>query len=59
MKKAEEITQEMQYDFDERCAIMEVDGSIPRKEAEWKALFWMRKVYGLKFTLEQFLEGRK
>ena len=45
--------------FRERAAIMEVDGSIPRKEAEWKALFWMRKVYGLKFTLEQFLEGRK
>ena len=59
MKKAEEITQEMQYDFDERCAIFEVDGQLTRKEAEWKALYWMQKTYGLEFTLPRLLEGRK
>jgi hypothetical protein len=53
------ISQEMQFDFDERCAIMEVDGNIPTKEAEWKALYWMQKVYGRKFTLNELLEGRE
>tara|TARA_R110000824_G_scaffold105948_3_gene250484 strand:+ start:401 stop:658 length:258 start_codon:yes stop_codon:yes gene_type:complete len=48
------ITEEMQFDFDERAAIMEVDGNQVRIQAEWKALYWMRKVYGLKFDLIDF-----
>lgn len=53
------ITKEMQFDFDERAGIFEYDGIFTRKEAEWKALYWMRKVYGLKFNMNHFVKGKK
>ena len=53
------ITQEMKFEFDERCAIFEVDGGFTRGTSEWKALNLMQKKYGTQFNMNDFKEETK
>ena len=48
------ITEEMIYEFDERAAIMEVDGKASREVAERKALGYMSTMYKQEFELGDF-----
>lgn len=38
--------EELTFEFDERRAIMEIDGGLSREDAEWEALQLMMKKYG-------------
>lgn len=59
MGRSMKITQEMKFEFDERCAIFEVDGGFTRGTSEWKALNLMQKKYGTQFNMNDFKEETK
>lgn len=48
------ITEEMQFDFNERCAIFEIDGKYERPEAQKRALDRINLKHGKKFELNDF-----
>jgi len=52
-----EFDEELQFDFDERRAIMEIDGGLSREDAEWEALKLIEKRYG--YSLEGKNEQKK
>lgn len=53
-KQSGKITQEMKFEFNERAAIKEYEGRMPRARAELEALQLMQWRYNRKFKLEDF-----
>ena len=49
---------EIQFEFDERCAIFEVDGQLTREQAEAKALEIINRRYRRGYTVENFKARR-
>jgi len=49
---------EIQFEFEERSAIFEVDGNLTREQAEAKALEIINRRYRRGYTVENFKERR-